>query len=85
MKRYKKKPETYEALIWTGDNFDDIKAWLKTPAVGLIKVANRHVVIPTHRGNLIARPDDYIIRKPSGELTTMRPAMFQATYEAIND
>lgn len=85
MKRYKKKPETFEAIIWTGDNFDDVKAWLKTPAVAFLGVANRHLVIPTGRGNVLARPDDYVIRKPSGELTTLRPAMFHATYEEIND
>lgn len=78
--KYRKKPVVIEALQWTGDNRDEIKAWS-----GATDWYYRpELVIPTLEGNMSAYPGDWIIKGVKGEFYPCKPDIFEATYDPVS-
>ena len=77
---YRKKPVTIEAIVWNGDNIEEISSWTNGDAFwdcdeGTLK-------IKTLEGIMNASVNDYIIRGVNGEFYACKPDIFQKTYEA---
>jgi hypothetical protein len=85
MSRYRKKPVVIDAVQWTGDNPNEVKALTGTQAVidWATTREDRTLVIPTLEGDHVARPGDWIIRGVKGELYPCQPDIFEATYEPV--
>lgn len=98
MSKYRKKPVVIEAVQFhasePGDPmaFDDVPEWLQ---VGFDDgtLERRYgdainggdwdfIAIKTLEGEMLAAPDDFIIRGIQGELYPCKPDIFRATYEA---
>ena len=75
---YRKKPVTIEAIVWNGDNIEEISSWTNGDAFwdcdeGTLK-------IKTLEGIMSASVNDYIIRGVNGEFYACKPDIFQKTY-----
>jgi len=81
MKQYRKKPVVIEAI--------QTPARGEEPSQALIDLVNQYgwagdddgIIIPTPEGDLIALPEDWIIRGVKGEYYPCKPDIFAATYE----
>lgn len=84
MAKYRKKPVVIEATQWLGwnDGPHDLGITLKHPSL----LADDHFgFIDTLEGGHIVTPGDWIITGVAGEKYPCKPAIFEATYEAVND
>jgi hypothetical protein len=85
--KYIKKPVEIEAMQFTRNNWDDIKAFTNNTAHTLS--IEKHIngiatcVIPTLEGQHIANEGDYIIKGIKGEFYPCKPDIFDMTYELV--
>jgi hypothetical protein len=80
VQRWRKKPVTIEAILWTGRNIKevlDFMAWRNAA-----HDERTGLVIHTLEGNHYANPGDWIIKGVQGEFYPCKPDIFAATYEA---
>jgi len=79
IKNYKKKPVIIQAVVWTGENREEIMEF----ANGSIYFTDdlKTLNIKTLEGNLKANVDDYIIKGVKGEFYPCKPDIFEQTYE----
>jgi hypothetical protein len=78
--KYRKKSVVIEAVQWTGQNEDEVDAFLggaewktTSPPCPCIK---------TPEGTMTASVGDWIIKGVKGEFYLCKPDIFEATYEA---
>lgn len=83
--KYRKKPVVIEAIQWTGENADEVQAFLRNgrehAADGWVK--GSYVEIGTMEGLMVASIGDWIIRGVKGEHYPCKPDVFVATYEKV--
>ena len=87
---FRKKPVTIAAIQWTGDNFDEVKAFFGEDAKkcsNLVDLNDQpiegNLIIETLEGNHTASPGDFIIRGVKGEYYPCKPDIFEQTYEVV--
>ena len=76
--KYKKKPVIIEAIQWTGNNYDEVKAFIGNNA-NQSGYNNLHIF--TLEGVMTASAGDYIIKGVKGEFYPCKPDIFNETYE----
>lgn len=85
--RYRKKPVIIEAIQFTRNNFEEIKAFTKNNASKMIiekRIGGRcFCTIKTLEGDMIANEYDYIIKGIKGEFYPCKPDIFEQTYEVV--
>lgn len=95
MAKYRKKPVEIEAILWDGYNRNEIDNFIigtpyyftqfaidnGTSALNTINV----VIIKTLEGEMMAFPNDYIIRGVNGEYYPCKPDIFEKTYEKVEE
>lgn len=81
--KYRKKPVIVEAVIWTGNNIDEIKELAKS-AVEHIIFVNNNLYIETLEGNMHVSVGDYVIKGVQGEFYPCKPDIFKQTYETVS-
>ena len=74
----KKKPVIIEAIQWTGNNYDEVKAFIGNNA-NQAGYNNLHIF--TLEGVMTASAGDYIIKGVKGEFYPCKPDIFNETYE----
>lgn len=83
-KAFRKKPVSIIAIIWTGDNFDAVKAFAGDNAhlkdgqliIGTLEDGEGEV-----KAEHVATVGDYVIRGVEGEFYFCKPHIFLKTYE----
>ncbi len=88
---FRKRPVTIAAIQWTGNNFEEVKAFFGKDAKKCTQldevVPNKEVkgnlTIETLEGNHTALPGDFIIRGVKGEYYPCKPDIFEKTYEFV--
>lgn len=88
MGKYQKKPIVIEALQFTGDNIDEITAFIGNTRQAVIKDENGYptaIIIKTLEGNHRASLNDWIIKGIKNEFYPCKPDIFKATYEKIHE
>ena len=88
MEQYRKKPVVIDAIKFTRNNWEEIKAFTNETAHTL-RIEKRidgiaTCIIPTLEGQHIATEGDYIIKGVQGEFYPCKPDIFEATYEKVN-
>ena len=93
--KYRKKPVVVEAIQWTGDNLDEIKAfvsdgtleyWYDDAAWEVQKgPVTIEMKIKTLEGDHYVSIGDYIIRGVAGEYYPCKPDIFEKTYEPVEE
>ena len=81
--KYRKKPVIVEAVVWTGNNIDEIKELAKNAVEHIIFVDN-NLYIETLEGNMNASIGDYVIKGIAGEFYPCKPDIFKETYETVS-
>lgn len=81
--KYRKKPVVIEAIQWTGNNLEDINAFIGKMCV--FKWTEKELTIFTLEGDMKANIGDYIIKGVKGEFYPCKPDIFNETYEKITD
>ena len=81
--KYRKKPVIVEAVIWTGNNIDEIKELAKNAVENIIFV-NNNLYIETPEGNMNVSVGDYIIKGIKEEFYPCKPDIFKETYETVS-
>lgn len=81
--KYRKKPVIVEAIIWTGNNIDEVKELAKSAVENIIFV-NNNLYIETLEGNMNVSVGDYIIKGIAGEFYPCKPDIFKETYETVS-
>lgn len=92
-RRFRKRPIVVEAIQWTRESHEDVRAFLGTDYGGLTGEAdpdNRtrrvyRLSIRTPEGWVLADDGDWIIRGVAGEHYACKPAIFDATFEALEE
>lgn len=81
-KKYRKKPVVIEALQFDGTNADDIVEFCG----GVLSFTRSQElpIINTLEGDMTAQIGDFIIKGVQGEFYPVKPDIFAATYEAVN-
>lgn len=80
MTQYRKRPVVIDAVIWTGENTEEVLAFAGTSSFIL---AGNELLITTLEGVMHVSPGDYVIRGVVGEYYPCKPDIFQKTYEAV--
>lgn len=78
--RFQKKPLEIEAILWTGENDDEVRDFTGMPMATL---HNKSMAIVTLEGTLWAEAGDFIIRGIKGELYPCKPDIFAETYQEV--
>lgn len=81
--KYRKKPIIVEAVIWTGNNIDEVKELAKSAVENIIFVDN-NLYIETLEGNIKVSIGDYIIKSIKEEFYPCKPDIFKETYETVS-
>lgn len=83
--RATKKPVTIDFILWTGDNAEEVQAFLHDghphAAAGWVK--GEYVDIGTLEGLMVASKGDYIIKGVKGEFYPCKPDIFALTYDVV--
>jgi hypothetical protein len=84
MPKFRKKPVVIEARQWSGDaiDVDEFIEWTMPWSIGL---QGDRLVLFTQEGNMEANPGDYVIRGVAGEFYPIKPDIFAATYEPVEE
>lgn len=89
MAKYRKKPVEIEAmqLHATVESCNHVLAWIGQNGGHATRVnaqrSDQGLTISTLEGDMLARPDDFVIRGVQGEFYPCRADIFAATYEAV--
>ena len=89
--KYIKKPVIVEAIMWTGDNQEEINKFCTNPNStckayyhDIYNDGNYVLKIRTLEGDHIANIGDYIIKGIKGEFYPCKPDIFELTYDKLD-
>lgn len=85
MSKYRKKPVVIEAIQWTGSNGEAMAEFIGDCGANLDDPLHPRLVISTFEGDMTADAGDWIIRGVKGEFYPVKPDIFSATYEKVED
>jgi hypothetical protein len=80
--KFRKKPVVIEAVLWTGNNLDEILDFSPS-AYTDYGSGKLELKIQTLEGHHIASIGDWIIKGVAGEFYPCKPDIFEQTYEAV--
>jgi len=83
--RVRKKPVEVEAFQLTQDNAEVLSNWCNGLLVKRDDNFEAYIQILTLEGVMTARVNDYIIKGVAGEFYPCAPAIFEQTYEVIDE
>ena len=82
MSKFRKKSVVIEAILWLGNNIDEMGSFL--PEVTMEYVSRGFpITIITLEGKMEANVGDWIIKGVKGEFYPCKPDIFEATYEPV--
>ena len=90
--KYIKKPVIVEAIIWTGNNQEEINKFCTNPNSAckayyhdIYNNGNYTLKIRTLEGDHVASIGDYIIKGIKGEFYPCKPDIFELTYDKVEE
>ena len=81
--KYRKKPVVIEAVQWTGNNLEELRAFV--PEQHRNNKIHQPLGIVTLEGVMTVSEGDYVIKGIAGEFYPCKPDIFEKTYEAVID
>ena len=78
--KFRKKPIIVEAKQWNGNNLKEMTEFMgNEPHIGKAKT----LWIITFEGNMMASPNDWVIKGVADEFYPCKPDIFLKTYERL--
>ena len=84
VKDYMKKQVIVKAMVWTGDNPEDLEQFMENQGY-YFKDEDRGLYIETLEGDHKANKGDYIIKGVKGEFYPCKPDIFEMSYEEVTE
>ena len=82
-RKFRKKAIVVEAVQWTGDNLQEIKAF---GGDAIIADTEHPIIIKIANGLVALNWNGWIVRDPnSGDTWPVRAGLFEATYEPVEE
>ncbi len=81
MMKYRRKPEEVEAVLFDGNNFDEIGRFVGFE--GSVTGRKKTLGIKTFEGVKEVEPGDYIVKNNRDQLYPCKPDIFEALYEKV--
>ena len=81
MAKYIKRPVVIEAVQWTGNNINEVRA--HSDGSPIHYMGDGQLGITTLEGVMTASPLDWIIRGVKGEIYPCKPDIFAILYEPV--
>ena len=81
--KYRKKPVVIEAIQWTGNNLDEMRAFV-TEEFRDNRI-HQPLGIKTLEGVMTVSEGDYVIKGVKGEFYPCKPDIFEISYEKIDE
>lgn len=78
IKRYQKKPEIVEAIQFTGENLDALKAFIP-----MLNTEPKFMVLSTFTGQHFINEGDYIVKNTNGEYQVHPERLFLAMHVTV--
>lgn len=92
-KIYRKKPLVIEAIQYTGDNLEEVKGFC--PIIEIVQTVKFDIKVSTDKGyklfistlegDMEVSVGDYVIKGIQGEFYPCKPAIFEQTYEEVEE
>lgn len=82
MAKYRKKPVEIEAILFDGENFEEIGHFVGFNGRKVGREGRLEII--TLEGVMVANPGDYIIKGVQGEFYPCKPDIFEQTYELVD-
>jgi hypothetical protein len=82
MSKFRKKPVVIDAVEWTGKNGREVGTFLEDATW---RTEGVRIVIETLEDEVTASPGWWIIKGAHGEFCTCKSAVFEATYEPVEE
>lgn len=79
--KFRKKPVVIDAMQFTGKNHADALAFCERNATAM----QNDIAISTLEGLMRANPGDWIVKGVEGEFYPVKPSVFAATYESVDE
>ncbi len=85
IQKFRKKPVVIEAVQFTGHNFFEIAHFIgRGDLTHVLELQSTDCpVIETLEGNMVAQPEDWVVKGIKGEFYPVKPDIFAATYERV--
>lgn len=87
MPKYRKIQLEIEAIMFDGENHDEIVEWsggvVKTSTVETFNYV--FLEVETLEGTMVVNPGEYVIKGVEGEFYPCKPSIFKKTYELIEE
>lgn len=85
IRRYRKRPVEVDALLFDGENLDEVRDWLGDAYLGVATMSSgpKRIRIVTYEGVITASRGDWIIKGVEGEFYPCKPGIFAETYEPV--
>ena len=81
IKTYQKLPVEVQALLWDGENLEELRDFCKKDFLGMWSYSTSTILIKTLEGEHLANQGDYIIKGVKNEFYPCKPEIFEMTYE----
>ena len=81
--KYRKKPVEIEAIQWTGNNLEEVEAFVVNAEGRQFDTVGESLFIHTLEGSMRAKPGDYIIKGVKDEFYPCDESIFRITYEQV--
>jgi len=83
----RKKPVIVQAMLWTGDNWNEAEAWCPYGLTCQRDIGSTKdvVIIDTPEGKMRCEVGDYIIKGVEGECYPIKKKIFKKTYEIVTE
>lgn len=89
MPKFRKKSVVVEAILWNGDNYDEVMVFAGGNAGNIIDLRGGTIIILTHEGKMAADKGDWIIKEPfptdDRKFYPCKPDIFDKTYEPVGE
>lgn len=82
MAKFRKKPVEVEAVQWSGSNWHQILDFAGRENVA---TSGATLIVHTLEGVLHASAEDWIVKGIKGEFYPVKPDIFEATYDKVED
>jgi len=84
MAKYRKKPVVIEAMEFTDETKDQVRAWLTCTCYAEWNEDGKPILkIQTLEGDMTAQFGDFVIKGIKGEFYPCKPDIFKETYEKV--
>lgn len=89
-KKFRKKPVEVEAMLYTGENNDEVIEWV-SPNLGgpelryILDLDSRQIIFPNLSKEIRLNAGEWIIKQSDGVFFHLDPVTFEATYGSIGD